>query len=49
MSTPPAKEPHYTKIAEWVSECGANGMEASAYQHLAKRINHASGEQNRRP
>jgi hypothetical protein len=43
MSTPPAKEPHYTKIAEWVSECGANGMESSAYQHLAKRLNHASG------
>ena len=43
MSTPPAKEPHYTKIGEWVSECGANGMEAAVYQHLAKRLNHASG------
>jgi hypothetical protein len=43
MSTPPAREPHYTKIGEWVSECGANGMEAAAYQHLAKRLNHASG------
>jgi hypothetical protein len=43
MSTPPAKEPHYTKISEWVSECGANGMEAAVYQHLAKRLNHASG------
>lgn len=43
MSTPPAKEPHYTKIGEWVSECGANGMEAAAYQHLAKRLNHSSG------
>lgn len=43
MSTPAAREPHYTKIAEWVSECGANGMEAAAYQHLAKRLNHASG------
>ncbi|MFD3516242.1 hypothetical protein [Streptomyces sp. NPDC058657] len=42
-STPPAKEPHYTKIAEWVSECGANGMEAAVYQHLAKRLHHASG------
>jgi hypothetical protein len=43
MSTPAAREPHYTKIGEWVSECGANGMEAAAYQHLAKRLNHASG------
>jgi hypothetical protein len=43
MSTPPAKEPHYTKIGEWVSECGSNGMEAAVYQHLAKRLNHASG------
>ena len=43
MSTPPAKEPHYTKISEWVSECGANGMETAVYQHLAKRLNHASG------
>ena len=43
MSTPPAKEPHYTKIGEWVSECGANGMETAVYQHLAKRLNHASG------
>lgn len=43
MSTPPAKEPHYTKIGEWTSECGANGMETAVYQHLAKRLNHASG------
>lgn len=43
MSIPPAKEPHYTKVAEWVSECGANGMEAAAYQHLAKRLHHATG------
>lgn len=43
MSTPPAKEPHYTKISEWVSECGATGMEAAVYQHLAKRLHHASG------
>jgi hypothetical protein len=43
MSTPPAKEPHYTKIGEWVSECGANGMETAVYQHLAKRLHHASG------
>jgi hypothetical protein len=43
MSTPPANQPHYTKIPEWVSECGANGMESAAYQHLAKRLHHASG------
>lgn len=43
MSTPPAKEPHYTKVAEWVSECGMTGMEAGVYQHLAKRLHHASG------
>ncbi|MEU1134774.1 hypothetical protein ABZ383_33795 [Streptomyces sp. NPDC005900] len=43
MSTPSAKEPHYTKVAEWVSECGANGMETAIYQHLAKRLHHASG------
>lgn len=43
MSTPSAKEPHYTKIGEWISECGANGMETAVYQHLAKRLNHASG------
>lgn len=43
MATPPAREPHYTKLSEWVSECGANGMEAAVYQHLAKRINHSSG------
>lgn len=43
MSTPPAKEPHYTKVSEWVSECGTNGMEAAVYQHLAKRLHHASG------
>ncbi|MFF1358782.1 hypothetical protein [Streptomyces sp. NPDC058297] len=42
MATP-AREPHYTKIPEWVSECGANGMEAAVYQHLAKRLHHASG------
>jgi hypothetical protein len=41
MSAAP-KEPHYTKIPEWVSECGANGMESALYQHLAKRLNHTS-------
>lgn len=43
MSTPPAKEPHYTKIAEWVTECGTVGMECAVYQHLAKRLHHADG------
>lgn len=43
MSTPPVREPHYSKIAEWVTECGANGMETAVHQHLAKRLNHVSG------
>jgi hypothetical protein len=43
MSTPAEREPHYSKISEWVSECGANGMETAVHQHLAKRLNHASG------
>lgn len=43
MATPPVREPHYSKISEWTSECGANGMETAVHQHLAKRLNHASG------
>lgn len=43
MSAAPGSEPHYTKIQEWVSESGANGMEAAVFQHLAKRLNHKSG------
>lgn len=43
MAAVPDREPHYTKIAEWVSECGTTGMEAAVYQHLAKRLHHASG------
>ncbi|MFI6653203.1 hypothetical protein ACIBI8_37140 [Streptomyces sp. NPDC050529] len=43
MSAASGNEPHYTKIGEWVSECGAHGMETAAYEHLAKRLNHKSG------
>ncbi|MGW1870941.1 hypothetical protein ACWCPS_36050 [Streptomyces mauvecolor] len=42
MSVASGNEPHYTKIPEWVSECGANGMESAVYQHLAKRLKHTS-------
>ncbi|MFG2532742.1 hypothetical protein [Streptomyces sp. NPDC048516] len=38
------KEPHYTKVPEWATESGANGMELAVYQHMAKRLHHTSNE-----
>jgi hypothetical protein len=37
-----AKEPHYTKVPEWVTESGVVGMELAVYHHLAKRLHHTS-------
>jgi hypothetical protein len=36
------REPHYTKVPEWVTESGVVGMELAVYHHLAKRLHHTS-------